>query len=180
MAEIIMKVVDGLNTNSGAIIATATVVLVGVTIYYAWVTHQMRRDGQKPRIAIYLGFEKEQRRAKDLEKIPTMYLYVENIGMGPAYDVTFTTNPDFRIPLGRTLREIGFIAHDILYLPPRQKRKAYIGDGRTSPQDMDELMKQRLEITVTCKGIRHKECKKCFCLNFEEYESEYRQVVREY
>ena len=187
-------IIDIITAAIGIITAVATVVLAFITWRYVRLTRdyvqltrdtleenrQMRLDTQKPRIAIYIGFEKEQRSAKDLEKIPTMYLYVENIGMGPAYDLEFDTNLDFVIPDKRTLREIGFVAHDILYLPPGQKRKAYIGDVRTSPHDMDDLMKQRLEITVAYKGIRHKECKRCFCLNFEEYESEYRQVVREY
>ena len=43
-----MEVITWLNTNSGAITALATVVLVGITAFYAWVTHQMRLDAQKP------------------------------------------------------------------------------------------------------------------------------------
>ena len=80
MADIIMKVVDWLNTNSGAIIAIgtvavagATVVLVGVTIFYAWVTRQMRLDAQKPRIAIYLGCEKEQMAAEYEQQVAVEY-----------------------------------------------------------------------------------------------------------
>ena len=50
-----------INSVAGAITAFATVVLVGVTIFYAWVTkkmleesRQMRLNAQKPNIAIYL------------------------------------------------------------------------------------------------------------------------------
>ena len=56
-----MGVITWLNSNSGAITAIATVVLVGITAFYAWVTkkmleenRQMRLDAQKPEIAIYL------------------------------------------------------------------------------------------------------------------------------
>ena len=180
MVDIIMKVVDGLNTNSGSIIAIATVVLVGVTIFYAWVTRQMRLDTQKSRIVIYLGLEKEQRKETVRVKIPAMYLYVENIGMGLAYDVEFDTNLDFVIPDKRSLREIEFIAHGIRYLPPKQKRKLHLGDRWTEGKTMNELMQDKpLEFTVTYKDISHKECQEEFCLNFGEYESEYRQMVAE-
>lgn len=179
---------ESLDWLDGMITAIATIALVGVTIYYASVTkkilkesEQMRLDAQKPRIAIYLGFEKEQRaEGRHAAKLPTMYLYVENIGMGPAYDVDFDTDLDFVIPDNRSLREIEFIANDILYLPPRQKRKFVIGYRNSKGKTMDDLMQgEPLEIKVVYNGIWHKECKECFCLNFQEYESEYRQMRAE-
>ena len=177
-----MEFITWLNSNSGAIIAFATVVLVCITAFYAWVTRQMRLDAQKPRIAIYLGFEIEKRlEGSRTPKVPTMYLYVENIGMGPAYDVDFDIKLDFIIPDNRTLRQIEFIDRGILYLPPGQKRKLLIGHRWSKGKTMNELMQEEpLEITVTCKGINHKEPQEQFCLNFGEYESEYRQMVAEY
>lgn len=178
-----MEYPDWLN---GLIIALATIALVGVTIYYARVTkkilkasEQMRLDAQKPRIAVYLGFKKEITETTSRAKYPAMYLYIENIGMGPAYDVHFDTHPDLKLFDNRSLGEIGFIARGIRYLPPRQKRKirlAYQASQGTRPE---HLMQEQLEITVTYKGIRNKECKRCFCLIFGEYESEYRQMVSE-
>ena len=106
-----------------------------------------------------------------------MYLYIENIGMGPAYDVEFDTDFDFIIPGNGTLREIEFIARGIRYLSPRQQRKLLIGNRR---HEMDRLWEERLEISVTYNGIRHKECKECFCLNFREYKSELEQMADEY
>ena len=176
------------NWLNGLITAVFTAILAGITFYYAKVTRkilkesgEMRLDAQKPRIAIYFGFEKEQRaEGRTAPKFPTMYLYVENIGMGPAYDVDFDTNLDFVIPDNRTLREVQFIAHGIIYLPPRQKRKLVIGYRNSKGKKIDELMQgDPLEIKVVYNGIWHKECKECFCLDFQEYESEYRQMRAE-
>ena len=179
-----MEYPDWLN---GMITAIFTAVLTGITFYYARVTkkilkesEQMRLDNQKPRIAIYLGCEKEQRLEGNPIKVPTMYLYVENIGMGPAYDVDFDTNLDFMLPTERSLRQIQFIVNGILYLPPRQKRKLLLGHRWTDGKTMARLWEDSLEITVTYNGIRHKECKGCFCLNFGEQKSEFEQMAAEY
>ena len=186
-----MEYPDWLN---GLIIALATIALVFVTIYYASVTkkilkeseqmrkesEQTRLDAQKPRIAVYIGFEKEQRwEGSRAPKIPTMYMYVENIGLGPAYDVEFDTEPDLIILENRSLRQIAFIANGILYLAPRQKRKIVIGHRDVQREEMDQLFQENLEIKVTYNGIWHKGCKECFCINFGEYESEYKQMVSE-
>ena len=168
-------------------IAIATVALVGVTIYYARVTkkilkesEQMRRDAQKPRIGIHLGIEKEKRMEGPNElRVPTLYMYVTNIGMGPAYDVDFDTNPEFLLPDMRLLRDIEFIDKGIRYLPPGQTRKFVLGDRYSEGKTMDQLMEEQLKIRVTYKDIRNKEPEEEFCINFGEYESEYRQMVAE-
>ena len=179
-----MEYPDWLN---GMITAIATAALVCVTIYYAIVTQkilkeseQMRLDALKPRIGIYLGIEKEQRvEGRRPPKIPTMYMYVENIGLGPAYDLHFCTDLDFNIPASNSLGDIQFIANGILYLAPRQQRKLVIGHRNVQREEMDRLFQEELEIKVTYNGIRRKGCKECFCINFGEYESEYRQMVAE-
>ena len=102
--EIINCVKDGLNNNSGAIIAIATIALVGVTIYYAWVTRRMleenrraRLDAQKPQIAIYAG-ERYERLGRG-DEAQSIFLCVENMGTGPAFDVNFDlVDPFFRLP----------------------------------------------------------------------------------
>ena len=172
---------------NGLIIAIATIALVCVTIYYARVTkkilkenEQMRIDAQKPRIGIHLGVEKEKRmEGPNVLRVPTLYMYVTNIGMGPAYDVNFDTDPLFLIPDRRFLRDIEFMDKGIRYLPPGQTRKLVLGDRYSEGKKVEELMEEQLKIRVTYKDIRNKEAEEEFSLNFGEYESEYIQMVAE-
>ena len=106
-------------------------------------------------------------------------MYVANIGMGPAYDVNFDTDPLFLIPDMRLLRDIEFIDKGIRYLPPGQTRKLVLGDRYSEGKKVEELMEEQLKIRVTYKDIRNKEPEEEFSLNFGEYESEYRQMVAE-
>ena len=88
-----MGFIGWLNSNSGAITgiaamitAGATVVLVGITAFYAWVTRRMHIDAQKPDIAIRLLSTDE---FGDI----LAQLCVENIGSGPARGVEFHDVP---------------------------------------------------------------------------------------
>ena len=120
-----MEVINWLNSNSGAITAIATVVLVGITAFYAWVTRQMRLDTQKPEIAIYLRVEKEALIHPDISLTNIcVYLYVENIRMGPAYDVEFPTDLSFAFPDQRSLEDVPFLRYGIRYLPPGDKTES--------------------------------------------------------
>ena len=163
-----MEVINWLNSNSGAITAIATVVLVGITAFYAWVTHQMRLDAQKPEIAIYLRAEKEALIHPDIPSTNIcVYLYVENIRMGPAYDVEFTTDLSFTFPDQRSLGDVPFLRYGIRYLPPGQNRKHCIADDRI--RGFEELMQKQLKIAVTYRDSRNEPYKDCFPLDFREY-----------
>ena len=159
MADIITKVVAGLNTNSGAIIALATVVLVGVTIFYAWVTRQMRLDAQKPNIAIYPVVRRRI--------YPHVDLYVQNIGPGTAYDVKFPSDLSFKLGSNPPLEEALFLRHGIGYLLPGQRREYNLNDS--PPLDFNDLTPRELKIVVTYKDSMSKKYERRFCIKFREY-----------
>ena len=146
MIDILKTAVDWLNSNSGAITgiaaiitAIATVVLVGITGFYAWVTkkmleenRQMRLDAQKPRIAIFLRPHESS--------IRFIVLCIQNMGGGPAKNVQFTCTSDAILsPLF-----IGYIKHGISYFAPSQKIEDIIMDvhGQSA-----EVMQTPVEIT---------------------------------
>ena len=157
-----MGVINWLNSNSGAITgiaaiitAIATVVLVGITAFYAWVTRQMRLDAQKPEIAIFLRPHESS--------IRFIVLCIQNMGGGPAKNVQFTCTSDAILsPLF-----IGYIKHGISYFAPSQKIEDIIMDvhGQSA-----EVMQTPVEITVTYKDSMNKECKNTFPLNFGLYQ----------
>ena len=49
-----MEVIHWLNTNDGAIIGVATIFLMGITAYYAYLTRQLLKANDTPEIAISL------------------------------------------------------------------------------------------------------------------------------
>ena len=170
-----MEIIKWLNTNSGAITAIATVVLVGITGFYAWVTkkmleenRQMRIDAQKPEIAIYLRPEKTKIMSNS--ETTSMFLYVENIRMAPAYDVEFTTDLTVDLPGALSLRDIGFLEFGVRYLPPGQKRKSFLGNRLYG--GFNALMQKQLKIAVTYKDSVDEKYDECFYLDFQEYRGE--------
>ena len=158
-----MEVITWLNTNSGAITAIATVVLVGITAFYAWVTkkmleenRQLRLDAHKPEIAIYLRSHPA--------RIVLKFLCVENIGAGAAHDVRFRTDLSFTPDGKDSLENVRFLKEGINYLQPGGKRECLLASIVEHPELTDKL----LDISVTYKDLVNKEHERCFCLNFGE------------
>ena len=164
-----MEYPDWLN---GLIIALATVALVGVTIFYARVTQkilkeseQMRLDAQKPNIGISLHLNCELVSGSSYSVFAN--LVVENIGAGPAYDVTFTTDLSFSIGDGRTLGEVPFFQHGIGYLPPGKKREQELNGALRITYG--ELKQKQQNITATYKDSIGEKHDSCICIKFREY-----------
>lgn len=171
-----MEVKDMITLIIGLMTGGATVVLAVITWRYVRLTRdileenrQMRLDAQKPEIAIYLRSEKTAS-FPNQPKITSMFLYVENIRLGPAYDVEFTTDLSFSVTSGHSLREVGFLEHGIRYLPPGQKRK-YLLANEYYP-DFDELMQKQLKIMVAYKDSVNEKYECCFYLDFQAYRGE--------
>ena len=162
-----MEGINWLNSNSGAVIALATVVLVGITAFYAWVTKKileenrlMRLNAQKPIIAIYLRSETDGH--------TSVYLCMENIGAGPAYGVKFATDLSFRLDVTRSLGgEVRLLERGIHYLPPEKKREFRLSHG--SYPEHNELMQRQIEITTAYKDSMDEKYEEPFCLDFREH-----------
>ena len=149
-----MDFINCLNANSGAITGISTFVLACVTIYYAWVTRQMRIDAQTPDIAIRLLSSTNE------HDNLVAQLCVENIGSGPARGVQFHDVPPIQIQLA-FIKDFPLIRYGISYLVPGEKKTIDLGSEY-------ELNLNELEhkITVTYQDSRKKEYKKCFPLDF--------------
>ena len=179
--------IDGLNSNSGAIIAIATAiqviitgVLVGITYYYAQVTkkileenrqmridaEKMRVDAQKPDIVIYLESERSSK-ATPIGNIAGVSLYVNNIGVGCAYDVEFKTDRSLRTDYNLTLGDILFLSHGIDTFPPGHTRMRGLSDSLS--QEFKGLREKQLNITVNYKDSMQKKYTKDFPLDFREH-----------
>ena len=80
-----MNLISWLNANSGAITAIATLILVGITGWYVYLTRQMLKVANTPVIRMFL-----HARGHDI------FLCVENIGTGFALEYTVHRRPFFQ------------------------------------------------------------------------------------
>jgi len=116
---------DFLNQNSGAfdvifsfIVAISTVVYAILTWRLVSETRKMREAQTEPKIFITIQPREEW--------INFIDMIIQNIGLGPAYDIQFKVEPDFKITKSRSLSEIGFIKNGLKYLAPNQKIKFFL------------------------------------------------------
>ena len=79
-----MNLISWLNENSGAITAIATLILVGITGWYVYLTRQMLKVANTPVIRMFLHARGN-----------SISLCVENIGTGFARDIKFTGDLSF-------------------------------------------------------------------------------------
>ena len=118
--------IDFLNQNSGAItliftmvVALATVAYVVLTWSLVSETKKLREVQTEPKISAIIQPREEWLNFIDL--------IIQNIGLGPAYNIQFQVDPDFEEE-GRSfkLSDIGFIKNGLRYLAPNQKLQTYL------------------------------------------------------
>ena len=73
-------------------------------------------------------------------------MVVQNIGLGPAYNINFEVSHDFEYAKGKFLSELGFMKNGLGYLAPNQKLQFFL----TSMIDnFEEKTKKPFEIKLT-------------------------------
>lgn len=145
---------DWLNSNSGAITAIATAVLVIVTTLYVIFTYRILRATNQPEILVYL-------RPHEVD-VNLVVLWIENAGTGVARKVRFTGD----LSLGFESK-IPFPKNRIDVLGPGQKIDHCLGSILEKP---DVLKQAPFEITVTYSdSSANHEKKKIFHLNSREF-----------
>ena len=106
-----MGLLDFLNQNSGAITVIFTAVVAIATGVYAILTwrlvsetRKMREAQTEPKVSAIIQPKEEWLNFIDL--------VVQNVGLGPAYNINFQVNPDFEDIARRfKVSEIGFMRH---------------------------------------------------------------------
>ena len=154
-----MEIINWLNTNDGAVIGIATVVLVGITGYYAYLTRRLLKANDIPEIAISLCPHEAY--------LPCVMLCIENIGTGAARKLEFQTDLSFSADGETALEEVGFLRDGIDYLGPGQKIEHFLVSVLGK---LDDLKKTPLEICVTYTDSVKSAYQRAFHLDFGEYE----------
>ena len=129
------KLMEGINwtnwiiASSAVISAISTVALAIITYYYVRLTRKILSNAQKPIVEIYMVSGATQ-----------PCLHVENIGMGVARDLRFSSS--YRLSNGRLLVEsVYFLKNGIGRLLPREMKMVSMGT-------YSDLKKQEKQIKI--------------------------------
>jgi hypothetical protein len=127
-----MKALKDLNDYSGAFTVLLTLALVVITTVYVVITWKLlaeskasRESASRPEVAIWA--------AVDDVHFWFIYLRIENIGGGPAFNVSFKIDQPTGRARGNTeeedLQSLGLFRKGLSFLPPRQPHRVLLGPG---------------------------------------------------
>ena len=154
-----MGIIEWLNTNSGAVIAIATLVLVVFAGNYIYLMWRLLRGNNSPEVVVSLRLHEMH--------VNLVLLCIENMGTGAARDLQFTIDPPSIENLDIPFEEIGYIQNGIAYFEPGQKIEQFIV-GVTNK--LDELKLTPFEVTITYRDSVNRKHERTFNLDFGENE----------
>ncbi|MDP3148062.1 MAG: hypothetical protein Q8N83_02925 [Ignavibacteria bacterium] len=139
-------------------------IAVGIsTIVYAYLTAKlvsetklMRKSQTDPEISLSL--------VQNDHSISFIDLVIENIGLGPAYNINIEVVKDFKLS-NRMLSEVGFIKNGIKYFSPRQSLKLWVA----SFIEDKELAEKSIELKITYTNSLNEQFTRQFILNFSQF-----------
>jgi len=157
--------IEILREYSDLILLVFTIAVGISTIVYAFLTaklvnetRRMRKSQTDPEISISL--------VQNDNSIIFIDLLVENIGLGPAYNLEFKVIKDFQLPK-RKLSEVGFIKNGINYFSPKQRMRLWIA----SFKEDKNLADKSIELEVTFTNSISEKFFRTFILNFSQFSS---------
>jgi len=145
-------------------IAVATVIYAVLTGFLVRETIKMRRAQTEPKLAAF--FEPNE------QAIIIGNVYIKNIGLGPAYDITFELIPDGNLAGAERLiedfKETKFLERGVNYLGPGQ----WLRTGFTQlNENQDEKMKAVVRVRMQYRGAaRRKPLTDEYRIDFSELE----------
>lgn len=159
-----MSLFDYLNQNSGAITVIFTAFVAIATVVYAILTwklvsetRMMREVQTEPKISAII-------QPKDYW-LNFIDLIIQNIGLGPAYNIKFEISPDFE-DRNLKLSEIGFIKHGLRYLAPNQKIQFFL---TSLTENYEEKVKNPFEIRIIYENSIHKPYSNIYSIDFSQF-----------
>ena len=159
---------DFLNQNSAALTVIFTAVVTISTAVYAILTaclvaetRRMRRAQTDARIEIVLKPSQEW--------IQLVNLYIRNIGLGPAYDISFDIEPEMVTEGTRQLIEdftkANFLKSGLKYLGPGQE---VVSHDSQMNENFEQKMSSVLHFIVHYKSATGKKHQERFRIDFSE------------
>jgi hypothetical protein len=139
-------------------VGISTIFYVRLTAKLVKETIKMRKSQTDPEISVLL--------VSNESSISFIDLLVENIGMGPAYNIKFEVKKDFALSKGM-LSEVGFIKNGINYFSPKQSMRLWVASFINNK----ELPEKVIELKVSYSNSLSEIFTRTFTLNFSQYAS---------
>jgi len=153
-----------LNENSGAFAVAFSAVVAIATIVYAILTwrlvsetRKMREAQTEPKISVTIQPREEW--------IGLIDMVIQNIGLGPAYNIKFEIKPDFEYAKGNFLSELGFIKSGLRYLAPNQKLQFFL---TSMIENFEEKTKKPFKVKVTYQNSMGKKYEDVYVIDFSQ------------
>ena len=160
---------DFLNTNSGAfsvifagLVAIATIVYALLTRNLVRETIKMRESQTEPNISV--GVQPRE------EWISFIDFVVQNIGLGPAYDIKFEIQYEGDSEAKKVLSQVYFLKNGVNYLSPSQKIQFFL---LSLAENYEENIATSFKIQVFYKNHIGKRYNKEYIIDFSEFEGLY-------
>jgi len=158
-------VLEFLNQNVGAftvifsaVVAIATMVYAILTWKLVSETRKMREAQTEPKISVTAQPREEW--------INFVDMIIQNIGLGPAYNIKFRVNPDFEYEKGSFLSELGFMKNGLRYLAPNQKIQFFL---TSLVEDFEAKVKVRSEVKVAYQNSVGKTYEDLYLIDFSQF-----------
>lgn len=157
---------DFLNQNQSVftvifsgLVAFATVVYAILTWRLVSETKRMREAQTEPKISVTVQPREEW--------IGLVDMIVQNIGLGPAYNIKFEIKPDYKKYDGRLLSEYGFIKNGLKYFGPNQKLQFFL---TSLTEKFEEKIKNSFEIKVYYQNSIGKLYEDVYVIDFSQFD----------
>lgn len=158
-------IIDFLNKNSGALTTVFSFFVTGATVVYAILTFKlvtetrMLREVQtEPQMSVTFQIRDEY--------INFIDVVIQNIGLGPAYDVKFLVEPDVQFSGGKSIGSIGFVKKGMRYFAPSQRLNSFLLSIVDEPEEKKGIP---INVTVTYKSRTGKQYQDVFLLDLSEF-----------
>jgi len=139
-----------------ALVAIATLVYAILTSRLVSETRKMREAQTEPNISITIQPREEWMNFVDL--------IIQNIGLGPAYNIKFEINPDFKTITGKFLSEYGFMKNGLNFFAPNQKFQFFLVSL------VEYFPKEIFEIKVSYQNSIGKTYEDLYLIDFSQFE----------
>lgn len=144
-------------------------VVAGATVFYAKLTHELVAETRRLREA-----QSAPHVSVRIEGTPTAFgftdIVVENVGLGPAYDVSFEVECDLDLDRGRKLSGIGFIKNGVKYLAPKQRLASFlISLFEVQDTKMEGPDRLQFALTVNYRDAAGKALKERYAADFAHF-----------
>jgi hypothetical protein len=95
-------------------------------------------------------------------------MIIQNIGLGPAYDLKFYLNSEVKDIDGKPLSELNLIKNGIRYLAPGAKRQFFLTQFSEKSKDTMKI-RDSFGIKVIYKNSQDEILDECFTIDFSEF-----------